>query len=351
MRWVTQDCAADTLAHETCCPCASLLVESNPTHPRQVLVPEVSCCTHLPPSAVYVPACVGAHWAHWARAFVANLTACGSMAEENPNVALFTAAGVPNPAKVANNSKLAPRMVELIAAAGITGNCDDPRVGPLLLRLATKFFVPTAEPAIPVMVKYIMDGSIRLDAQVEAAFKFMKAVPEGAGLNVEALAVACGAGVNPDEAEIEAHVNGLIEANRESLVSGRYAVANGLLRELKAGRMEWADGKVLMAKWNGALTALLGPKTDADRVKVRRGDRPAALVAAPQLTPPWCRRRRARAARRVREARRAREARKPATALVARSRRPPPTPPRLRLASRAASSARLSTRPSLWRLT
>ena len=187
------------------------------------------------------------------------------MADENADVALFTATNVPNPAKVAGNAKLAGRVKEVITLAGAEGGCDA-RQGALLLRLATKFFAPKLRRALPVMVKHVMSGGIRLDGQVEAAVKFMKRQPESGDVDYAALDAFCGVGVDPSEEEIAAAVAAGIEAHRDELLEGRYSVAGNVLREVKSGPMEWADGKILMARWNAAILELLGPKTDADKV-------------------------------------------------------------------------------------
>lgn len=190
------------------------------------------------------------------------------MAEENADLALFTAVNVPNPGKVAANGKLAARMKEVITLAGAEGGCDSRR-GALLMRLATKFFAPKLRRALPVLVKHIMSGGIRLDGQIEAAVKFMKRQPESGDIAYDALEAFCGVGVDPSEEDIVAAVAAGIESHRAELLEGRYSVAGNVLREVKSGPMEWADGKILMSTWNAAILELLGPKTDADKVRVR----------------------------------------------------------------------------------
>ena len=121
---------------------------------------------------------------------------------------------------------------------------------------------------LPIVGKYIVEGKIKTNPQLNGAIGFLKKVADGEELDVAAFEAACGAGVDVTQEEVDAAVAAVIAEHKEELVENRYRFSIAkLLGKLREGRMQWADGKATKETLDKAILALLGPKTEADMAK------------------------------------------------------------------------------------
>ena len=194
--------------------------------------------------------------------------------------ALFLAMGL-SPKEVKTLLKNADKCATIAATAaeaGITiagGGCAKTK-GNLVMMLATKT-LPTHVARRAFVARYVGDGRLVQNAQIEAALKFAHARPlevdvAGTPAEVAAFEEACGVGVVVAAAEIQAVIDGLIAEHKDALVAERYRfpIAKTFMYALNEGKLKWADGKMKKQALDASILALLGPKTEADKVKKKK---------------------------------------------------------------------------------
>ncbi|KAJ8975502.1 hypothetical protein NQ317_010617 [Molorchus minor] len=150
------------------------------------------------------------------------------------------------------------RGVQLTDSAGI-----------LLYHLATKI-KPQINHHLPLLVKYILDNTLRVDKAIEFALSHIT------DIKTDELEKFCGVGIVVTPEEIEKGVEKLILENKKELLEKRYQFNTGPLMQKVKAELPWADGKAIKNEVDIQVLDLLGPKTEADLAPVpKAGKKPS----------------------------------------------------------------------------
>lgn len=195
-------------------------------------------------------------------------------------------------ANLLKNEERTAVVMDVLRIAGVVEAGCDRALGNLLVNLATKLNSAT-DRFREELARYVAEGKIKSNLQLQAALDYLKSVSPGASLNVAAFEEACGVGVDVGPEEVRSTVAALIDRHRQEMLAERYRFNMGkILFALKEGRMKWADGKEVKEEVDRQVLELLGPKTAADeeaaeKAKGKKGKKaaataaPTAAVAAP----------------------------------------------------------------------
>eukprot|EP01099_Mayorella_cantabrigiensis_P002286 TRINITY_DN2008_c0_g4_i1.p1 TRINITY_DN2008_c0_g4~~TRINITY_DN2008_c0_g4_i1.p1 ORF type:complete len:700 (-),score=166.98 TRINITY_DN2008_c0_g4_i1:163-2262(-) len=116
---------------------------------------------------------------------------------------------------------------------------------------------------VPFLVKYVTDGAIKTNNQIQAAFDALKPLG-GAKVVVADFEKECGVGVVVTDKEIEDEVAKIIVEKKDEIQEKRYQFNKGVLVAGLKKALPWADGKKVLAEIEKQLDAVLGPKTAED---------------------------------------------------------------------------------------
>eukprot|EP00455_Lapot_gusevi_P035241 TRINITY_DN3900_c0_g2_i1.p1 TRINITY_DN3900_c0_g2~~TRINITY_DN3900_c0_g2_i1.p1 ORF type:complete len:774 (+),score=335.21 TRINITY_DN3900_c0_g2_i1:58-2379(+) len=163
-----------------------------------------------------------------------------------------------------NNPKFSKVLSDSIDEAGIFGGCEK-SVGVLIYAVASKLSEASVAHR-PTLLSYVVQHKITSTPQLDAAFKYFKTYDNFDAAVFEPM---CGVGVVVTPEQITSTVAAAIQNNRAELETERYrANFNKILADIKAV-IPWADGKAMKEEFDAQILALLGPKTEADLVKVK----------------------------------------------------------------------------------
>lgn len=132
----------------------------------------------------------------------------------------------------------------------------------------------------PMLATYIGSRRIASEIQLGAALEYLKSHPLGP-LAVEEFERACGVGIVVTPEQIEETVEGVIKKYKSQLLEERYHFNMGLIMAETRGLLKWADGKILKNEVDVQVLNLLGPKTESDREKKQKPQKPKAEKEAP----------------------------------------------------------------------
>lgn len=186
------------------------------------------------------------------------------------------------------NPKFRQSLVDVIKEAGAADGCAKTQ-GNCLYTVASKF-PANALVHRPLLLKYVMNGDIKSNNQLDGAFEYLKKV--GAGDVAAAdLEQSAGVGVVITPEQIQEAVQAAIKSQEARLKEERYHMNLNILLGQATKALKWADGAAVRAVLEQQVEALLGPKTEADlkppekKKKSKPADGPAAEAkpkAAPQ---------------------------------------------------------------------
>ncbi|KAL3233207.1 Glutamine--tRNA ligase [Nakaseomyces bracarensis] len=129
----------------------------------------------------------------------------------------------------------------------------------LIVKKASKE-VPTA-----LVVENIVNGNLKTNLQVEAAFNYVSGASE---VTQEALASEAGIGVHVGEEDVRRKVVEYIEANKASIEEQRYKLVPGIMADVKKlPELKWAEPRLFKPIIDEEILKVLGPKDERDVVK------------------------------------------------------------------------------------
>ncbi|RKP16618.1 hypothetical protein ROZALSC1DRAFT_31474, partial [Rozella allomycis CSF55] len=182
---------------------------------------------------------------------------------------LFTGIGLDEKKalELTKNAKLSTLLKTAIESAGVEGGCSKSKGG-LLHLLATTVPRELSE-HVPFLAEWIAKDMLKSEVQVSSAIAFLKQYRE---YDVEDLKKASGVGIEVTEEQIKRLVSDIVFTHRERLLEERYHYNLGvILKEIRSTpSMKWGDGKVIKKVFDEEIEKLLGPRTEADNVKVKK---------------------------------------------------------------------------------
>jgi glutaminyl-tRNA synthetase len=232
----------------------------------------------------------------------AETTAGKAMAETDPRLALFVAAGLNKKTakQILKKKKIAAALCEVLAEVGCTVETPCNRtVANLLYDVCTTLEEGMAQHR-SLLVAYIECGKLATGRQLEHAIAHLKALASDAAVDVPALEAASGIGVVVSADEVKAAVTAAIGPFEEEIRAERYGFPQGKVMSsklLKQGRMLWSNGKVVKDELAAQVLAILGPKTAEDDAKAearkkggkkkkKKAKEPKAAAAVAAGSPP-----------------------------------------------------------------
>ena len=196
------------------------------------------------------------------------------------DVAVLVRCGIDEKQAKSMAAKQTAKLVEVLAEAGVADGGCDKAIGVLLHSVAGKY-PANALVHRPHVINMVVDGKLKTLQQMDAAYKFLKAV--GAEpLDTAALDEASGVGVVVTKEQIQAAVSKQIAANKEEIEAKRYRFVFGKLQVAVSKEHPWALGREVKEELDAQVKALLGPKTAADEAplpKVKKEKKPKAPKA------------------------------------------------------------------------
>ncbi|GMH32257.1 hypothetical protein BSKO_00091 [Bryopsis sp. KO-2023] len=160
------------------------------------------------------------------------------------------------------NTKFSQALKEVISEAGIGEEGCPKAVGSLLKTVASNC-PPKALVHRGVVAKYVSDGQIKSNPQLDGALDYLKSIGEGA-LDKDAFEAASGVGVVITPEQVRDSVAAVIETQKEKLLAERYQVNLGILMGQVTKSLKFADGAAVRAEFDAQVLALLGEKTEED---------------------------------------------------------------------------------------
>uniref|UniRef100_A0A915EE76 Glutaminyl-tRNA synthetase class Ib non-specific RNA-binding domain-containing protein n=1 Tax=Ditylenchus dipsaci TaxID=166011 RepID=A0A915EE76_9BILA len=136
---------------------------------------------------------------------------------------------------------LLKKIVDLAKAFENSNGCstsckviENKQKGYFLYQLGTKL-KPQSHHHLPLIVKHIMNGDIRNDAQFKAATDYLLAHSVGGAensihINEDQFKQSCGAGVITTADDIEDKVKAIMEKHKQALITDRYSYNVGKIR-------------------------------------------------------------------------------------------------------------------------
>lgn len=163
-------------------------------------------------------------------------------------------------------NKATAELLALIATEAAVAEPIGDKTTLLLLQLLALLSRGDAAPKRALVTAAVVDGRLRTNVQVEAAYKYVVAAGEAA--TNSAMEAESGVGVVVSREEVLAEVAKYIEANKEEITSKRYQIVPLLLGKVKAlPELRWALPALFKPVIDEQILALLGPKDERDVVK------------------------------------------------------------------------------------
>ncbi|PJF19099.1 Glutamine-tRNA ligase [Paramicrosporidium saccamoebae] len=172
--------------------------------------------------------------------------------------------------ETAKNKKLAKNFEEAIHEAGCAQGTDRP-VGLLLYTLAATC------PANALKHRAYIAGRVaardlKSEDQLQAAYKFVAALPEENPIDKTSFDAACGVGVKVSEETVRNAVEMAVETHREGLLRDRYAYNMATIMKSLRGHedLRWADKKLMKELVDARVADLLGPRDSEEEIRKRK---------------------------------------------------------------------------------
>eukprot|EP00127_Corallochytrium_limacisporum_P004816 Clim_evm6s182 gene=Clim_evmTU6s182 len=174
------------------------------------------------------------------------------------------------------NKKVTAALNQVIEACNlreptVKANFSAETQGSLLYTVATKFPPKVEERKKIFVADQVVKGNLDGTLKVQAALDFMKKnhgeENEGKAVDEAAFKLACGVGVNVTEDDAVHAAKDTLKELEAELKEKRYQFPFGSLIAGARSKCPWGDPAILKRELDAGLLALLGPKTDADRVK------------------------------------------------------------------------------------
>ncbi|EGC32483.1 glutamine-tRNA ligase [Dictyostelium purpureum] len=200
------------------------------------------------------------------------------MSEKEELIKLFSEIGLDNSKakETTNNNTLSKNLKDIIVEAGVEKGCEK-SIGLLLYTLATKY-PANALKHRPTLCKYIVNKTVTA-INLTACLEFLRRTANEE-LDVAEFESQCGVGVVITREQVKEAVKNYIDTNKEQLLEKRYQFnIGGVLNEIK-NQLKWANSKDIKDEVDEAILALLGPKTDADKVVPAKAKPAAAKETA-----------------------------------------------------------------------
>ncbi|XP_015913119.4 glutamine--tRNA ligase [Parasteatoda tepidariorum] len=168
--------------------------------------------------------------------------------------------------ETAKNEKLLKELVTIIELAKKYSSNGIPKaVGNLLYNVACKV-KPQIQSKVELLVEYVAQGKIDSEIKLNAAFSYLMDHADE-NTNLKEFEKNAGVGISVTPEEIEKTVEKVIAAHRETLIKERYFFNQGLLMAEARKALPFADGKFIRSEVELQVLDVLGPKTEADKIK------------------------------------------------------------------------------------
>lgn len=143
----------------------------------------------------------------------------------------------------------------------------DKKRGNLLYGIATKI-TPFIEEFRAVLTKYVISDAIVNSNHLDYTIAFIDAAIRRDGeLSIEVLEKACAIGVVMNDEEVAGRVREFLERKRSEIETARYTINVSEMLKLLRELLPFAEGKTLAAEYKNCIDAILGPETEADKLR------------------------------------------------------------------------------------
>ncbi|ODQ82516.1 hypothetical protein BABINDRAFT_159089, partial [Babjeviella inositovora NRRL Y-12698] len=194
------------------------------------------------------------------------------MSSEEELSVLFARIGLNEPKikEVLKNKKVSASLGEIATEAAVP--VTDKAISALLHALATLCKGETVAKRA-LVTKAIVDGRLKTNLQVDAAYKYVKAAPEPSVSEMEA---ESGVGIEVTPEQVKTEIAAYIAANKADITEKRYKCVPALLGNVKSiPALKWASPSLFKTIIDEQVLALLGPKDERDLVKEKKKKAPA----------------------------------------------------------------------------
>ncbi|CAK0743004.1 hypothetical protein CVIRNUC_001436 [Coccomyxa viridis] len=181
----------------------------------------------------------------------------------------------------ASNRKLRPVLLSCIEESGLSESAEKTR-SELVVRVATKYPDNALRHRRDFLKDYLASGKIKKD-QFDASLAYLENIGDQP-IDWKAFEAEHGVGVEVSPEQISAAVAEELGTVRDRLVAERYHYnAKPLLPKIKA-QLKFADGAAIKQELDKQIEAILGPKQEADNVKLdkkakKKEKKPIAVVS------------------------------------------------------------------------
>ncbi|CCF59293.1 hypothetical protein KAFR_0G02610 [Kazachstania africana CBS 2517] len=128
----------------------------------------------------------------------------------------------------------------------------------------------TEYPKMDLIINGIINGDLKTNLQVDAAFQYVKTKGEDA--SVEEMNKISGVGVVVTEQEVRGTIVKFINDNKGEIETSRYKIVPKLFAEIRnLPNLKWANTSLFKPIIDEEILKLLGPKDERDLVKPKRG--------------------------------------------------------------------------------
>lgn len=188
------------------------------------------------------------------------------MSEVDDLTVLFSKVGFEEPKvkEIVKNKKVSDTLSILVREAPASYQWDKSSRA-LVHNLAS--LIKGAEfPNSKLIVQGIVNGDLKTNLQVEAAYKYVK--QNGDSATKEAMNENSGVGIEVTEDQVRASVINYIETNKETILAERYKLVPGIFANIKnLPELKWADPRSFKPIIDQEILKVLGPKDERDLVK------------------------------------------------------------------------------------
>ncbi|KTB24688.1 Glutamine--tRNA ligase [Nakaseomyces glabratus] len=121
------------------------------------------------------------------------------------------------------------------------------------------------EVSTALVVENVVNGGIKTNLQIDAAFKYVVAHPD---VDQETLAAEAGIGVHVGEEDVRRKVVEYIESNKSKIEEQRYKLVPGIMADVKKmPELKWAEPRLFKPIIDEEILKAIGPKDERDVVK------------------------------------------------------------------------------------
>lgn len=121
------------------------------------------------------------------------------------------------------------------------------------------------EVSTALVVENVVNGGIKTNLQIDAAFKYVVAHPD---VDQETLATEAGIGVHVGEEDVRRKVVEYIESNKSKIEEQRYKLVPGIMADVKKmPELKWAEPRLFKPIIDEEILKAIGPKDERDVVK------------------------------------------------------------------------------------